>query len=186
MAVQFKTSGTILFKASGSIAMDSDCCCGGVCCEFDPARELYLTIDNFTLDAGEACDPDCTGFSVTSKVNFGGATTTADLTSWLTETCGDDGNVIIAYTLLCSGGDFVLNMTSGGASWIVDNCTDNNIQCYIYLSTTGGVGASGTDQPLGTAVCDPFYIQATVNIELYDSDGVTLCGTGTMRVTITE
>ena len=35
MAVQFKESGVVLFSASGSVAMDPNCCCGGldpICC----------------------------------------------------------------------------------------------------------------------------------------------------------
>lgn len=183
MAIQFKTSGTILFKASGSVAMDADCCCGGVCCEFDPARELYLTIDNFTLDGGETCDAGCAGFGVTAKANFGGATSapSAIPVTWYTEDCEDDEPYRIAYSLVCDAGLHYINMFSSALSAVIDNCTDENELCYISLGGTGNY-LLGTGLP----VCDPFYLQGTLSIVVYESDGVTQCATGSIRLTITE
>lgn len=184
MAVQFRESGTILFKASGSVAMDSDCCCGGgECCTFDPARELYLTIDNFTLDGGESCDAGCDGFGVTAKANFGGAITeTGPIpATWFTENCEDDAPYQIAYSMVCDGGLHYLNMFSSALSAVIDNCDDNNVLCYISLGGTGNYLIGD-----GVAVCDPFYIQGTLTLYIYDPDGVTLCGTGSARFTITE
>ena len=188
MAVQF-VDGKVLF-VGGAVAMSSDCCCDpAVCCTFDPARPLYLTISGFTIDAG--CDAGCTGFAISGKHNFGGDLSAAHLTTWYTEECGDDGNFIIAYTLLCDAagdygpvGHFRLNMFSGSYSRIIDNCEDFNTLCFISLSTTGAV--TGNDQPLGAAICDPFYLEADVNIDIYASDGTTLCSTGTMHVIISE
>lgn len=181
MAVQFKESGTVLFSASGSVAMDPACCCGGTCCTFDPARTLYMTIDNFTVDSGSTCDADCVGFAIAGKACFGGDQTNADLVTWFTENCGDDEPYRIAYTLVCDGGLYYINMFSGGFSAIIDNCVDNNVQCYIALDNTGNFILGD-----GIAVCDPFYIQGTLSIKIYDADGVTLCGTGSIRITITE
>lgn len=180
MAVQFKTSGTVLFKVSGTVALDAACCCEE-CCTFDPTRELFLTIDQFTLDGGETCDAGCAGFGVTAKANFGGVQSDDSPVSWFTEACADDDPYRIAYTHVCEEGVHYINMYSGGLSAVHDGCADENEFCFISL---GGVGNYLLGD--GTAVCDPFYIQGTVDIVVYESDGVTQCATGSIRITISE
>lgn len=184
--------GGSLLKVAGGLTADLDCCCciNGICCACVTSRALYLTIDNFTLDAGETCDAGCVGFGVTAKLVFGGSSAPG-IATWYTEVCGDDGSVIIAYTLLCDDGTlyppdggFYLNQFSGGNSWIFDNCVDNNKICVIKLDD-GGVAPFGSTF-LGAATCDPFYLQQTAQIIIYEPDGVTQCATGTMRVTVTE
>lgn len=186
MAVQFKTSGTVLFKASGTVAMDASCCCEeGVCCEdLDPTRDFFLTIDNFTLDGGETCDAGCV-FGIAAKVQFGGPSAAPG--AFITEACGNDGDQIVNYTVPCTDG-YYLNMFSSAFSYVVDNCgLPFDSHCVILLGREGV--DLGDDQPLGNAVCDPFFLQATVNITVYPANwnGIDApCATGTMRVTITE
>jgi hypothetical protein len=42
VAVQFKATGTPLFKSTGVVAMDPDCCCGG--CDFMVTGETFATL----------------------------------------------------------------------------------------------------------------------------------------------
>jgi len=176
------SSGSLL-RVGAALANSADCCCVSyTCCTFDPTRELYLTEDNFTLDAG--CDADCVGLTVAGKVNFGGVQSVSDLVSFLSENCADHEPYIISVTLLCdtTHGHIVVGV-SGGRQSIIDNCADNNTQCYIEFA---GSAAGSATQILGEAVCDPFYIQASVDVIIYESDGSTQCATGTIRITITE
>lgn len=166
MAIQFRESGTILFKASGSVAMDADCCCDS-CCTFSPSRELFLTIDNFTLD-GAGCDAGCVGYGIAGAANFGGNQTSSTNVSWF----GDAGNITYNFNLLCDQA----SKFSGGTGRVKDG--GGAILCYISIDPD--------PQVFGVPVCDPFYLQGTVSITIYGADGVTVCDTGTMRVTITE
>lgn len=178
---KLKANGAPLMR-DGVPALDDTCCCGeGVCCTFDPARALYLTLDNFAIDGGDTCDPDCDTFTIAGKVNFGGTTGSSNLVTWFTFVCAEDEPYRVAYTLVCEGGLHYVNMFSGAASAVIDNCIDNNVQCFIVLP-----GAGNHLLGDGIAVCDPFFIQATLAVDIYDPDGVTQCGTGTLRFTITE
>ena len=109
MAIQFKTSGTVLFSVSGTVAMDAACCCGGgcTCCEGVANKPLFITISALTLDGGETCDAGCLP-SITSLESLGdggGETACGDVsTSWLEDPeTGTAENSV----LRCDGGVFV-------------------------------------------------------------------------------
>lgn len=184
MAVQFR-NGAVLF-INGAVAMAPSCCCGaaGTCCTFDPARYLYLTIDEMDVPGF----PELAAFGVAGKQSFGTASGSGMVT-WFTFTCGDDGDSVVAFTLRCEAyegfpvGTHWLNRFSGGVSFYYgDGCAE---------PPTHLIRIKGFDEPtifdarLGIAVCSPFYIQATVEFFIVDSFGAVL-GEGTMRVTITE
>ena len=164
-------AGQLMF---GETAEDCCNCCGPrPCCTFDPARLLYLTIDEFDV-TGFA------GFALSGKASFGAASV-SHLVTWATFVCADDAPARVAYTLECEDGLHYLNMFSGGFSAVIDNCVDNNVLFYVALDAIGNVLIGD-----GIASCDPFFIQGTLPIKVYDTDGVTVLGTGTARYTITE
>lgn len=168
-------AGEILTEG-GAIAVSADCCCADSCCADEADATLYLTIDNFTLDGGETCDAGCI-FEVTAYTSFGGAVP-RDGASWLGDGSPDPDEVVPAYDIQCTAGVWVLDMFSGGYGFVMNNDATDQL-CYVRLDPN--------QQTLGTnPTCNPFYLQATVDIIVYEGDGVTQCGTGTMRVTITE
>lgn len=182
MAIRI-VGGSILL-VGGAIVTNDNCCCDLCGCTFDPTRELYLTIDNFALDGGETCDAGCAGLAVTAKVNAFGAQGSPYTVNFFSANCAEDEPYNISVYTDC---DETYGMTvegvSGGRMWIVDNCMDNNKLCIIAFQPS--IDAS-EKQVLGNPTCDPFYIQATVDVDVYDADGTTQCGTGTLRITITE
>ena len=167
--------GGNLLLVGGAVVTNDNCCCD-LCCEGEANATLYLTIDNFTLDGGETCDAGCV-FEVTSYASFGGAVP-RDGASWLGDGSPEADEVVPAYDIQCTNGTWVLDMFSGGHGFVMnDDATDQ--LCYVELDPN--------QQTLGVdPVCNPFYLQATVDIIVYEGDDATQCGTGTMRITITE
>ena len=183
--------GAPLMTAGGVPVLGPDCCCGTPCsdCTFDTPRQLYLTIDQFTLDGGNTCDAGCVGFGVANKPYAGGPTDPPNsgvplvwYSGFATADPCEDAPSTIAYDITCEDGEIMLHMFSGAISWVHGaDCTSANAECWIVLPT-------GT-QSLGQVdSCDPFYLEAIVPIEIRNPDPfvVDVCGTGTMRFIISE
>lgn len=174
MAVQFKTSGTILFKATGTIAMDATCCCDEgctPCCEGVANKPLFITISALTLDGGETCDAGCLP-SITALGSFGdggGETACGDVsTFWLEDPAIGTAEFSV---LRCDDGVFVYDSE---AIYVRDPAT----LCQIFFEPTD-------DWPLTGLVCDPFYWEGDIDVTVYDA-GFAVCGTGTIHLVITE
>lgn len=176
MAVQFKTSGTILFKASGSVAMDADCCCGCTpCCDGFSDKTLYLSISDLTFDGAETCDAGCVP-SITAEpsLDTGGGETA----------CGDDSATF-----------FVAPPDAGTAELSVIRCNGSGEWEYssdgILVRGDGGAGICAINlvpgaQTLTGLTCDPFFWEGDLAVEVYNDGEGTPCGSGTIHVVITE
>lgn len=172
MAVQFNPSGTVLFKVSGTVAMDADCCCGCTpCCEGVADKALFITISDLTLDGGETCDDDCLpAIAALESLDTGGGETPCDTnsTTWLVDPAVGTAEFSV---LRCVDGAFVYR--SDG----------------IFVRDGGGAVCSidlvPSDQALTGLICDPFYWEGDLTVEVRDPGGG-LCGTGTIHLIITE
>lgn len=174
MAIQFRESGTILFKASGSVAMDADCCCDATtCCPGAPDALLYITISDLTLDGGETCDADCLP-SATAEESLGAgggeAADEAVSSTWLFDT-GDPGFAVLGQ-LVCDGGTYAYAMDGA----LVQDAGGATI-CVI--TTDPAV------QQLTGHTCDPFFWEGDITVTVQNPDA-SVCGTGTIHVVISE
>lgn len=174
MAIQFKTSGTILFTG-GVVAMDADCCCEPECvpcCDGQADKTLYLTIDNLTLDAGETCDPGCIpAIDSEPSVDTGGGETEcgADSATW--NIPPDDTTAANAPTLGCNE----------EGQW-----TYSDLVPFRRLGTCT-IHIDPSEQVLPGVVCDPFYWEGELTVSVYTTDvPPVLCGTGTIHIIISE
>lgn len=173
MAVQFKASGTVLFKSSGSVAMDADCCCDPLCCPGAPDAPLFITISDLTLDAGETCDAGCLP-SATAEESIdsgGGEASDTDISAtWLFDT-GDPGFAVLA-TLVCDGGTYAIAMDGA----LVQDAGGATI-CVITTDPAL--------QQLTGHTCDPFFWEGDISVTVQEPGGA-VCGSGTIHVVISE
>ncbi len=66
-AVQFKTSGTVLFGPTSNVAMDPDCCCGGVACvECNASTSPTSWQVEFDGVVQDFCSSSCAPFNSTT------------------------------------------------------------------------------------------------------------------------
>ena len=175
MVMQFKVSGTVLFKASGSVAMDVDCCCSTAsCCPGITPVPLFITWGPETFDSGETCDAAC----LPSVVSLGGDVDLEETVSGSPAVIWYEGTVSPGTwcftTIICYGGLFYINEQN---VIVVDG--DGATICTFEAAWTDNLF------PMTGMTCDPFYWEGDLPFTVLDSTG-TPCGTATLHCVITE
>lgn len=139
MAVEFKVSGTVLFKTSGTVAMDANCCCISNGCCSGVAPILTATFGGTLAALGSITLTYDSGTGYWQKLNHS------------TAECGEtgDGFDLQFYCVEAPPGTFnwtfsVVGSDTTAVNWIQDSLTCNPFDWDATDTAVGGTTCNGT------------------------------------------
>lgn len=168
--------GDELFFIGGQISFAKCCCdnnCEGVCCPgVTVSKTVYITFSDFTIDSGHSCGgtfyPCVPTGSLTASISFiGSSVSLGGVTGF---SMGDGWQTSLS---------IVCNTTTCVPAFRLTTIF-KSFGCIIRITPYP------SDVPMSGFVCDPTYWQGTVPIEYRIQSTNTFCGSGTMKITITE
>jgi hypothetical protein len=176
MTLQATTSGDLL-AVGGELAGHADCCVAvePCCCVGLPDTTLLLSLTELNITSS-TCDVNCAApwTIVNEPANASGPRSGA---TW-SIICEDaDERMWGVIALVCTDGIYSLSLSLLGFPQIRSSCV-SPVTVYCAVDLSGELGFPSE--------CDPFLIDVTIPITLRTSVLGSNCGTGTIRVTITE